>query len=88
MKHDQASVNEPAINRAIRIAGGQRRLAELLGVTPQVVSVWRRMGRVPFGPALMIERYTYVPWEELCPGVAAGIARTEQWRRTRADIEQ
>jgi DNA-binding transcriptional regulator YdaS (Cro superfamily) len=42
------------LTRAIRAAGGSQSLAEMLGVTPQAISQWRR--RIPAERVLQIER--------------------------------
>lgn len=47
-----------ALNRAIESQGGLKRLAEKLGVSPQVVSNWRARGRIPAGKVLAIETAT------------------------------
>jgi DNA-binding transcriptional regulator YdaS (Cro superfamily) len=47
---------ESPIDRAIRIAGGQRKLAQLIGVSYQAIQKFRR--RVPAEQAIPIERAT------------------------------
>ncbi len=53
-----------ALKRAIRIAGGNQRLAEAIGCSPQAISLW---DKVPHLRVLAIERATGVPRSELRP---------------------
>ena len=46
-----------ALQRAIEAAGGLTRLAERIGVSPQVVSNWRSRG-IPADRVLAVERAT------------------------------
>lgn len=45
-----------ALTRAMEIAGGRAKLAELLGLTPQAISLWH--GTVPSRRAIQIEDIT------------------------------
>jgi DNA-binding transcriptional regulator YdaS (Cro superfamily) len=49
---------------AIERAGTQRRLAQLLGISPQAVQQW---SHVPYRHIIMIEKVTGVPREQLRP---------------------
>jgi DNA-binding transcriptional regulator YdaS (Cro superfamily) len=59
--------HESPIDRAIRIVGGQRQLAQALGVTYQAVQKFRR--RVPAERVLQIEKTTGVSRHELRPDI-------------------
>jgi DNA-binding transcriptional regulator YdaS (Cro superfamily) len=52
------------LKRAIEAAGGQGRLARLLGIRQQAVSQWKE---VPARHIIAIENLTGVPREELRP---------------------
>ena len=56
---------ESGIEAAIRIAGSQTKLAKLVGVTQQNISVWLRQGYVPLLPAVKVEQATGVPRRKL-----------------------
>jgi DNA-binding transcriptional regulator YdaS (Cro superfamily) len=49
------------IEQAIESAGSQRKLAELLGVSQQVISGWLAQGYVPAGRVVETEQHTGVP---------------------------
>ena len=53
------------IESAILAAGGQSALAEILGVSQQNVSVWKRNGYVPTAWVVPVEQATGVPRAEL-----------------------
>lgn len=63
-------VNMNAINRAVKVAGNQTKLASLLGVKQPAVNQWVK-GHRPIPPmrAIAIEKLTGVSREELCPQV-------------------
>lgn len=64
-----------ALEAAIRAAGGASALARRLGLTPGVVTQWRK-GRVPAERVLAISEATGVPPEQLRPDLyQAGAAR-------------
>jgi DNA-binding transcriptional regulator YdaS (Cro superfamily) len=47
-----------ALDRAIKLAGGLTNLANLIGVSPQVVCNWRKRGSIPATRVLQIEQAT------------------------------
>ena len=53
------------IDKAIRDAGGQVALAKQLGVSQQVISIWRRQGWVPLRRISEIESQFGIPRVEL-----------------------
>ena len=53
------------IQSAIDKAGGQRALATLLDVSPQIVGRWRARGFVPWRRACEIEKHLGVPRKDL-----------------------
>lgn len=71
--------------RAIAVAGSARALAQLIGVSPQAVSQWRR---IPSGRVIAVERCTGVSRYDLRPDLYpreepdAFEARREAARRT------
>lgn len=74
---------ESGIEAAIRRAGTQAKLAQLVGVTQQNISVWRRQGYVPLMPALKVEEVTGVPRRRLLHPDLAALVKTK--RRTPAE---
>ena len=52
----QSTPKLSGIHLVCQIAGSQTRLAQQLGVSPQVVNKWVRQGWVPLGRALAIEQ--------------------------------
>ncbi|MGA6183328.1 transcriptional regulator [Stenotrophomonas sp. NPDC077421] len=66
-----------ALDKAVKAAGGVTSLADSLGVGQNVVSNWRKRGRVPPSRVIKIEGVTGVSRHELRPdvfGPAAGHA--------------
>jgi DNA-binding transcriptional regulator YdaS (Cro superfamily) len=57
---------DPSLSRAISKVGTALRLAQLLGLSPQAVSQWRR---VPVSRVLDVERLSDVPRHELRPDI-------------------
>jgi DNA-binding transcriptional regulator YdaS (Cro superfamily) len=55
----------PGIQRAVEVAGNQRALATILGVTQQAVSAWVRRGYAPADRVVEIEAQTGVARETL-----------------------
>lgn len=55
---------DPGLQRAIDVAGSQRRLAKLIGLSQQAVNQWRT---IPLNRVLDVESATGVPREELRP---------------------
>ena len=53
------------IDRAIMQAGGQRKLAERLGITQQTISYWRKKGGVPIHRVAEVEALTGVERDQL-----------------------
>lgn len=53
------------IKEATAIAGGQKRLAALVGVSQQSVSLWVTRGFAPVSRVVEIENHTGVPRERL-----------------------
>ncbi|MCO6419343.1 YdaS family helix-turn-helix protein [Siccirubricoccus sp. KC 17139] len=73
-----ATPNHPleAFEAAIRAAGGASALARALGLTPGVVTQWRKAGRVPAERVRAISQATGVPPEALRPDLyPAGAAQ-------------
>jgi len=70
---------ENPVARAMDAVGGPSRLAELLGVTQQVVTNWRARG-VPVGWCLAIERVT--------DGVVTRRDLRADWRDIWPDLER
>lgn len=62
-------MEELAICRAVRVAGGQSALARILHVTPQAVQKMCARGRVPAERVLEIEKATGVSRHELRPDI-------------------
>lgn len=64
---------EPGIDQAVAAAGGQDRLAIMVGVSQQAVSMWCRRGWAPNSRREQIEALTGVPADDLGPsrGTAA-----------------
>lgn len=58
-----------AIRVAVKKAGGQRALAQLLGVSQQAVCYWVAQNRAPAERVLHIERVTGVPRTALRPDI-------------------
>jgi DNA-binding transcriptional regulator YdaS (Cro superfamily) len=67
-------MSKDAITRAVAVAGGQTKLAKLIGVTQGHVSSWIKRGKVPAEKVLLIERQTGVPRYDLRPDVFGGNA--------------
>ncbi|WP_088100297.1 Cro/CI family transcriptional regulator [Xanthomonas retroflexus] len=59
----------PPIDRAIRAAGTQQRLAEILGIRSASISEWKVRGAVPAYRCIAIELATGVSRHELRPDV-------------------
>ena len=57
------------IDRAIMQAGGQRKLAERLGITQQTISYWRKKGGVPINRVAEVEAVTGVERDQLLPAM-------------------
>ena len=53
------------IQEAVSVAGSQRNLADLLGVTQQVVSYWVKQGHVPSARVVEVEQVTGVSRDRL-----------------------
>ena len=53
------------ITKAIKNAGGQAKFSQLLGISQQAASSWKRSGYAPWRRIVEIEQYTGVPKEEL-----------------------
>lgn len=64
MAKESRPPRDKALLEAIKRAGNSRRLAELLGVTPQSLSGW---DVVPIKRAPEVERVTGIPRHELRP---------------------
>lgn len=61
-------VNTPGLEAAIKAAGSQVALAELLGIRQSHISNWKNRGkRIPAERVLEIERVTGVPRHQLRP---------------------
>lgn len=65
------------IHAAVTAAGSQQKLAELLGVTQQVISTWCRRGYVPVRRAQEIEATLGVPRSSLISPRLADLVSTE-----------
>ena len=64
----------PRIKQAIAMAGGQKKLAEALGVTQQSVSEWARRGYFPLDRARQVKEITGVPVIDLVsPAIAEAL---------------
>ena len=57
---------DTALEAAIKAAGNAQKFAELVGVTPQAISQWRR---VPALRVLQVEKLTGVSRHELRPDI-------------------
>lgn len=64
-----------ALNEAVEIAGGERRLAQRVGASHSGPYMWRKRKRVPAEYCPGIERETGVPCERLRDDVAWGVLR-------------
>jgi DNA-binding transcriptional regulator YdaS (Cro superfamily) len=61
---------ENAVARACRAAGGQARLARILGLSPTTLNSWLRRGtRLPAEHVLAIEAALGIPRHELRPDI-------------------
>lgn len=69
---------ESGIEAAIRRAGTQAKLAQLVGVTQQNISVWLRQGYVPLMPALKVEEVTGVSRRRLLRPDIAALVKTKR----------
>lgn len=58
-----------ALNRAIKKAGSAALLADVLGVTRQAVTAWKKKGMCPMSRAAAIEKATKVPRAALRPDI-------------------
>ena len=56
-----------AVRRAVEIAGGQRALGQLLGVSQQAVGQWLSNDRIPANRVVQIAQATGIPRHELRP---------------------
>lgn len=65
---------DPALKKAIEAASTAQNLANLLGVTPQALSQWKR---VPPLRVLEVEKATGVPRHDLRPDLYPRPASTE-----------
>ena len=63
------SMSIEALKQAIQVAGGQTKLARLIGSTQGHVSQWLRRGKVPAEKVLQIEHATGVARHLLRPDV-------------------
>ncbi|MEX8520051.1 MAG: transcriptional regulator [Leptothrix sp. (in: b-proteobacteria)] len=70
-----------ALDKAIRTAGGQARLAAKIGCVQGAVSNWKARGKVSAEYCPAIERETGVPCEELNPDVDWAVLRKGTGRR-------
>lgn len=59
----------PALQKAIKILGGQVQLAKAISTSQQNISNWLRAGRVSAGKVILIEQVTGVPRSELRPDI-------------------
>jgi DNA-binding transcriptional regulator YdaS (Cro superfamily) len=48
-------VHMKGVDKVVELAGSQRKLADVLGVTQQAISEWVRQGYVPSGRVVEIE---------------------------------
>lgn len=55
----------PPLDQAIARAGSQERLAQLLGVRQQSISVWRKRGFMPVLRAVEVEMQLGIPRQDL-----------------------
>jgi DNA-binding transcriptional regulator YdaS (Cro superfamily) len=53
------------VQKAIKEAGGQTKLANQLGISQQAISIWKRQGFVPISRIVEIETQYGVPRSEL-----------------------
>lgn len=77
-------LTESGIEAAIRRAGTQAKLAQLVGVTQQNISVWLRQGYVPLLPALKVEEVTGVPRRRLLRPEIAVLVKSRRATQSRA----
>ncbi len=56
---------ETGVQEAIRVAGGQRQLGEMVGASQQAVAKWARKGWVPVGRVIEVEQVTGVKRDRL-----------------------
>lgn len=62
---NRKTVNETGVHEAIKRAGGQRRLGELVGASQQAVAKWARKGWMPVGRVIEVEQVTGVKRDRL-----------------------
>jgi DNA-binding transcriptional regulator YdaS (Cro superfamily) len=61
--------NATALDRAIAAAGGMRKLARQMHITPQALSGWRLRGAIPHMRVRQVAEVTGIPIWELRPDV-------------------
>jgi hypothetical protein len=67
---------ETGVREAIRKAGGQRALGQLVGASQQAVAKWVRKGWVPVGRVVEVEQLTGVPRDRLVKPQLASLLDT------------
>jgi DNA-binding transcriptional regulator YdaS (Cro superfamily) len=65
---DQTEIDR-AIYKAIKTAGTQQKLADIVGVSKMAVSLWRKKGHIPAEHILKIEKATGVSRHKLRPDI-------------------
>lgn len=65
MTDRQHALRETGIQAAIRVAGSQDKLAEMMGCSQQVVSEWLARGYAPADRVIEMESLTGIPRERL-----------------------
>lgn len=74
-----------ALEKAIKLAGGQSKLATAIGEKAQTVSAWKkRGGRIPVSHVIAVERVLngQITAEEMCP------ERIDDWLYMRNSTKQ
>jgi DNA-binding transcriptional regulator YdaS (Cro superfamily) len=62
------------VERAIEALGGTMKAAEILGIPPNRISMWKNRKQVPVGKVLAVEAATNISRHELRPDIFGAAA--------------
>lgn len=77
---DRFALHRMMMNIAIEKAETQKKLAEIIGVTPKTISHWRRTGDIPQAQQQKIERYTAVSVDTIATFISEN-AGPDPWHK-------